>query len=535
MSKQSTKAESVEGSPPDTNRPRMLKGHVLFQILTKAIYTTFTRAIKEAVSNAYDAGADSVTITFDPPQFLEKQDPADLTIQIRDDGRGMSLKDFWQKFASIDSEKDPTKKDPSTKRYPIGKFGIGSFALVPFSLRLTLYSKKFKERPIRCVIYPDKLLAKSTDDYQEHVGKSIVAEEISVEEWETVFESKDSGTVIVIQGVSGETYSELVGGVGRFEDGGKSIFTDAPFTTGLKEIAWELNTLLPLNYEDDPDGIGQKHKAQLKSNNPGIRITLSEVELKRQLYSRPDCADKVFSYDQDGVRAKGVILAIPGGTVSPRQANGVILRLNNVGIGHYQLFGLGRNATIRQQITGEIHIVQGLHGALNAARDRFSGTEYDKLREYILKSLEELCKDAYSLWAERRKQKDEKERKETEKKHKHLFEKKKSTPPPAPPEKDPIEGKTGSESHPSEKTKATETSKTAPKIPAKETETLPRIASPLSDSQFSDPVIDIRHSTGTIKVDERHPLFKKFKGKAEKKTMEVILRLAHRRGSSRNV
>jgi DNA mismatch repair ATPase MutL len=51
-------------------RPREIKGHVLFEIFTKAIYTTFTHAIKEAVSNAYDAGANNVVVTFDPPTFL---------------------------------------------------------------------------------------------------------------------------------------------------------------------------------------------------------------------------------------------------------------------------------------------------------------------------------------------------------------------------------------------------------------------------------------------------------------------------------
>jgi hypothetical protein len=63
-------------------RPRHLKGYVLFKILTKGIYTTFTRAVKEAVSNAYDAEANNIEIVFDPPTFLKEQDPSELTIQI---------------------------------------------------------------------------------------------------------------------------------------------------------------------------------------------------------------------------------------------------------------------------------------------------------------------------------------------------------------------------------------------------------------------------------------------------------------------
>src|SRR5262249_47045487 len=156
---------------------------------TKGIYTTFTRAIKEAVSNAYDAGANSVEITFDPPRFLEDQDPSELTIQIRDDGRGMSLDDFWHGFASIESQKDPTEKEPKPGRYPIGQFGIGSFALVPFSLNLTIYSKKYEKHPIRCVIHAKDLQEEAPEDFPDHVRNNIEDEEIAEEQWETIFGS----------------------------------------------------------------------------------------------------------------------------------------------------------------------------------------------------------------------------------------------------------------------------------------------------------------------------------------------------------
>src|SRR6266849_678188 len=329
---------AVEGT--GNKRPSPLKGYVLFKILTKGIYTTFTRAVKEAVSNAYDADANNVEIIFDPPTFLTEQDPAELTVQIYDDGKGMSLDDFWDKFASIESEKKPTAKDPTTGRFPIGQFGIGSFALVPFSRTLTLYSKKYDKSPIKCVIHAEDLQEETSDDFAEHVRKNIEDKEITEEEWATVFDSGDSGTVIEIQGVTEETYSELVDGVGRFEDGGMSLFTDAPYTTGLKEIAWELSTLLPLHYTEDPGGVAEKHKSSLKSHNKGIHITLSEVPLKREIYSAADCLTKTVDYNHGGVTAKGVLVARHKGPVEPRDANGVILRLNNVGIGTYQLFGL---------------------------------------------------------------------------------------------------------------------------------------------------------------------------------------------------
>ncbi len=375
------------------------------------------------MSNAYDAGANNVEIIFDPPTFLTEQKAGELTVQIYDDGNGMSLDDFWEKFASIESEKKPTAKDPITDRYPIGQFGIGSFALVPFSRTLTLYSRKYGNLPIKCVIHAQKLQEETTDDFADHVRKNIEDQEIAEEEWQTVFDSADSGTVIEIRGVTDETYSELVDGVGRFEDGGKNLFIDAPYTTGLKEIAWELSTLLPLHYGEDPGGVAEKHKSLLKSHNKGIHITLSEVDLQREIYSAQGCLTQPFNYNHGGVTAKGVLVARHQGPVEPRDANGVILRLNNVGIGTYQLFGLVGQATIRQRLTGEVHILHGLHDALNAARDRFSGPAFDHLKADLLSALQELTSEAGTHWKETGKKKHEKKQKDLREKHKEAYKK----------------------------------------------------------------------------------------------------------------
>ena len=155
----------------------------------------------------------------------------------------------------------------------------------------------------------------------------------------------------MINGVTLETYQELVNGTGRFKDGERGLFPKAPFTTGLKEIAWELSTLLPLEYDDDPGEVYQRNQSLLDSNNPGIHISLSEVELQRKIYSKQNCEVSTIDYkDKEyGFHARGIIIALPDGTVLPRDANGVILRLNNVGIGNYRLFNLVGNAAVRQR------------------------------------------------------------------------------------------------------------------------------------------------------------------------------------------
>ena len=509
-------------------QPKDVKGHVLFEIFTKAIYTTFTRAIKEAVSNAYDAGADEVVITFDPPTFVKDQVAAELTIQIWDDGLGMSLDDFWEKFASIDSEKSPWQKNATTGRHPIGKFGIGSFALIPFSLSMTIYSKKYGEKPIKCVIESTKLLKKSQDSFPDHLSKNINAKIITETEWSTLYGSEDAGTLIVINGVTQETYTELLGGSKRFDDGCKGMFPDAPFTVGLKEIAWELSTLLPLLYADDPGTVHKSHKTSLSSNNKGISITMSDVELKRMIYSRPGSAVKLIDYNVDGVKAKGVILAIPKGAVQPRQANGVILRLNNVGIGRHDLFGLVGNEGIRRRITGEVHILQGLHDSLNAARDRFSGTAYDKLEAHLHKALTDLSREAYSTWEETQDTKAEEIEKSHQEKHKEAFKKKPKTKPPI---EAPVQS--GVEKKDEQAIKTHSEKKTGTEKKGADTKSERgsdrNVGTPITAtaSVFSDPVIDVRHATGTMRFDEGHQLFTKFKSKAESRTIKLVLRALH--------
>ena len=508
-------------------RPRHLKGYVLFKILTKGIYTTFTRAVKEAVSNAYDANANNVEIVFDPPIFLKEQDPAELTVQIYDDGKGMSLDDFWDKFASIESQKDPTAKDPKTDRYPIGQFGIGSFALVPFSRTLTLYSKKYNSPPIKCVIHAENLQEETPDDFADHVRKNIEDQEIGEEEWGTVFDSGDSGTVIEIHGVTDETYSELVDGVGRFEDGGTNLFTDAPYTTGLKEIAWELSTLLPLHNGEDPGGVAEKHQSLLKSHNEGIHISLSEVPLKREIYSAEDCLTQPFNYKHGEVMAKGVLVARHKGPVEPRDANGIILRLNNVGIGTYQLFALIGQATIRQRLTGEVHILHGLHDALNAARDRFTGPAYDHLKAYLFSALQDLASEAGTHWKERGKKKKEQRQEVLRQKHKQAFKKQQKTKTNVQTGKSPSGGERddGSENKdPRTRTSQDGATGTPTTSDPSEPERKPDCPATEGPPPFSDPVVNVRHGAGDITFDESHEFFKIYKGIKETDTMKAVLR-----------
>lgn len=90
------------------------------------MYATLPPALAELISNAYDADASEVTIT-----FLE-QNGTPIAITIEDNGIGMSLKDIQEKFLVIGRNRRKDEGDtPSAKygRFATGKKGLGKLAL----------------------------------------------------------------------------------------------------------------------------------------------------------------------------------------------------------------------------------------------------------------------------------------------------------------------------------------------------------------------------------------------------------------------
>lgn len=86
------------------------------------MYATLPPALAELISNAYDADASEVTIT-----FLE-QNGTPKAITVEDNGTGMSLKDIQGKFLVIGRNRREEGDSPSAKfgRLATGKKGLAS-------------------------------------------------------------------------------------------------------------------------------------------------------------------------------------------------------------------------------------------------------------------------------------------------------------------------------------------------------------------------------------------------------------------------
>jgi hypothetical protein len=97
---------------------------ILFHI-GAGIYQSIAGALKELVSNSYDADATEVLVSTDYPNFMQ--------IKVVDNGSGMTKTRFRQAMATVGSSLkmilDPARQTPKYSRPIIGKLGIGLMAL----------------------------------------------------------------------------------------------------------------------------------------------------------------------------------------------------------------------------------------------------------------------------------------------------------------------------------------------------------------------------------------------------------------------
>lgn len=102
------------------------------------MYATLPPALAELISNAYDADASEVTIT-----FLE-QNGTPKAITVEDNGMGMSLKDIQGKFLVIGRNRRDEGDSPSAKfgRLATGKKGLGKLALFGLAKEIAVETVK---------------------------------------------------------------------------------------------------------------------------------------------------------------------------------------------------------------------------------------------------------------------------------------------------------------------------------------------------------------------------------------------------------
>ena len=166
------------------------KGELSFNVnkevvshLSVGLYRNFGRAIKELISNSYDAGATEVKI---------KLNLKGAEIIVRDNGMGMDIEDIKIKFLTIGHVTKPSNSVDKLGRKRIGTFGIGCLSVFSYCETIQVITKKRNSNEIIEFNINTKGFFKgvTSDLKKEKVPYSILKSDIPKEKGETIISLK---------------------------------------------------------------------------------------------------------------------------------------------------------------------------------------------------------------------------------------------------------------------------------------------------------------------------------------------------------
>ena len=318
--------------------------------LSFGLYRNFARAVKELISNSYDAGATEVKIKLDLDNDL---------IIARDNGKGMTLEEIKDKFLHIARRTPLTEDIDELGRKRIGSFGVGFLSIFPYCKELQLITKKEgTDRIIKVNINTEQFFSggalKITDI---EVPFELTNSDIPIEKGETIIVLKKI-VPHIIKELTEETHSKY--SIDKID--------------GYEKFKWTLSQYAPIQYPPN--------RQDLKSffNYPDkvpMRLWLNAEELFRNV------PDDTIILDSGGETFGKVILRYvimtPKKPIKPREARGLQVRLRDVAIGFPTDFNVikvtGTVIGKLNYLCGEVHILSGLESAVMLDRDSFSYTE----------------------------------------------------------------------------------------------------------------------------------------------------------------
>lgn len=386
--------------------------------LSRGLYRSPASAIRELVSNAWDANATVVHISTNYPNFHQ--------LSIEDNGDGFTEEQFVKLMSGgIGNSGKRIADVPSKHKRPIiGRLGIGMLGIAQICGSFTITSKPREGKAFKARIHLFDLLKERLDDNdQEIVGEVQDDSDVSMkvvnigdynleEDFDT--EAIKYGTSIISDDVH-PTFVRSFQNSLKFEkfkrpplDWEKALKIVSSVHS-LQELGdywrllWELSAASPLPYiskkalpnqvvfEDQKrleqynfkvivDGIQLFKPVDLQDNPAGYTIKKIEEQVKR-----------VYGKD---VRFHGYILVQEGTQLKPDELRGIMIRIKNVGIGYYDSSMLDyriNHGPRSRWITGEIYVDEGLEDSLNIDRDSFNRfhPEFKVIQEYVHKVLQE--------------------------------------------------------------------------------------------------------------------------------------------------
>ncbi len=318
--------------------------------LSIGLYRNFALAVKELISNSYDAGATEVKI---------KLDLKNKKIIIRDNGRGMNYDEFKEKYLHIGFYTEPAKSIDELGRMRIGTFGIGFLAPLPYcKLMRVITKKRDSNKTFEATINAENFFRKGTWDIKE--------EKVHYKIYESDLPKEEGETIIVLEDIKPQIAEEL----SRTELRGKSKIDQFG---GFEKFKWTLCQYVPIQFPPNRKDLRDFFHEQ--SRTP-MRLWLDGEELFRNVPEGVKILEKGEEKFGD-IFMKYVIMS-PYKPIKPEEARSLQVRLRDVAIGFprdFDVTKLGRVLGKLNMICGEVHIVKGLDSALMVHRDDFNYTQ----------------------------------------------------------------------------------------------------------------------------------------------------------------
>ena len=336
---------------PKKGKLPIIINRAIVKHLSVGLYRNFALAIKEIISNSYDAGAREVKI---------KLDLKNNKVIIRDDGNGMDLNQLAKEYLHIGLYKEPSKYPDQLGRMRIGTFGIGFLATLPYCSKMIVFTKKKDNNEvIQAEINAKKFFTNGVLNIRD--------EEIPYKILKSDMPRTKGETIIILENISSQIQKELQ----RKSKAGRYKLDQLG---GFEKFKWTLCQYAPIDFP--PDKKELKDFFINKKRVP-MKVWLDGKQLFRNIPGNTKIVEKGIEHFND-VSVKYAIMCSYVEPIRPEEARGLQLRLRDVAIELPQTFDvtkLGRVLGKLNFICGEVHVFKGLDAALMVNRDHFSYTK----------------------------------------------------------------------------------------------------------------------------------------------------------------
>lgn len=388
----------------------------IIKYLSEGIYSSPANSIKELINNAYDADATEVIIECNQDR-----------VEIDDNGKGMSWKEFDEEFTFIGSSFKRFRSEFTEiyNRKKIGFLGIGFISVWELCDTLTITSAKKGEN----TYFVAKIdFSKYREDYSQEKEFYEISEYSIINHLKTgsEYEQRDGFTIIELTNLL-PGFKEVIDDRSPFDNNEPTPLQLFSYLTekqvGLTDIGryWqlimELSLIAPIPYEGNGpikkvnSSIINDIKSDLSSLNFSVKwnkkiikkcFVFPSIDVKYDFIE----INEEIGPDDNKLKFKGYFYA-QHGIIKPKEFNGILIRVKNVAIGGIDRsllnYSSSSNQIFRNWIFGELYVTNGLEDAMNINRNQFKTTNSnymlfkEKIHEILDKKVFKLTYEDFYL------------------------------------------------------------------------------------------------------------------------------------------